>query len=716
MRRLVNLCLILVLLGAVGFLLVRARIIHLPERSGGGSQPTPSVAPLPPRENLRISVARRPEILIVTALQRMLEANSLKVEIVAFDPETTWMELAAGELDLVVAPIGDAVTAQARFNCGRFLFVSGLSEGYDTIVAKTQLTGLPLSLGIVGGRSGELFAIRKFPEARLLIADDQTQLQSWLTEGAVQAAVLESAGLKGELAQKAVKIGGTSSDAPMPTVVVLSQTLAQETPENQTRLKILTAALHSWSDLIGYLSSQPELLRSTLRPEANDMGVDLDKLLTDYRFLAPAEGRQALLQGDQEGLLRQTLDLLVLAKTSNLTSPDWEKTLALPSLLDSLLNSPVGAIISPTPDSTATPAPSGTPTAEASPSMSTTSLAFAGTNYVSGSALPFPWPEPVTFKVDKTLDLACALTDTQVGLATTEGFTAHKLDGTFAFNSKVGGAPVSSILADPSTFYVSRAGQLQAIDEKGDVVWTCPFKGSPGQSPLLTETHVIMTLSSKNKHRVIAVARENGDVSWEKTLKGAPSSSPIYAATPKSRILIIDESGELTAWNAQTGEVDWQKDWQIKLFKPLSLATAVRGDVLAVTSPDGHVALLSLVDGQKIWENQLGTGLAAAPTVTDSAVLLPATDNTVYTLSRETGDVQENKVSLKSLPSSPLVVVGENAYLCDETGGAHGFSLSDKLTLEWSLSLSDTALRSPVFSAQNFALLSADGTVRIYPR
>ncbi len=656
-------------------------------------------------------MAQRPERLIVNALQRLLEAERLKVEIVAFNPETTWMELAAGEIDLVVAPIGDAVTAQARFNCGRFLFVSGLSEGYDTIISKTQLPGPPLSLGIVGGQSGELFAIGKFPEARLLTADDQTQLQGWLTEGAVQAAVLESAGLKGELAQKAVKLGGTSPDGPMPTVVVLSQTLAQESPENQTRLEILAATLESWKGLIGYLNTQPELLRSILRAEASAMGVDLDKLFQDYRFLSPGEGRQALLQGSQEGLLKQTLDLLVLAKTSNLTSPDWEKTLAIPSPLNQLLSSPVSAAISPTPNPRATPAAIGTPTAEATRSTTIASVAFEGTNYVSGSAPTAPWPEPTTFKVEKALDFAGALTDTRVGICTAEGFAAYSLDGKLAFDSKEGGVPTSSILADPSTFYVTRAGQLQAIDEQGKVLWKFPFEGRPGQTPLLTDTHVIMSVSSRNEHKVVAVARETGEVSWQGALEKAPTCAPVFADTPLPRVLVIDEAGQLTAWNAQTGGVNWQS----ALSKPTSLAPAVRGDVLAVAHPEGNVVLVSLVDGRQLWENQLGTRFTAAPTVTDSAIILPATDNTVYALKRENGEIQV-KVPLESLPSSPLVVVGENAYLCDQNGGAHGFALTPKLSLEWSINPAKTALQAPIFSTQNFALISTDGSVRIYPR
>ncbi|MCF3971978.1 hypothetical protein, partial [Pseudomonas aeruginosa] len=81
---------------------------------------------------------------------------------------------------------------------------------YDLVLAAPALQGAPTSLGISGSEGSELFAISKFPEARLVAADDPKQLQGWLSEGAIGAAVLQSASLPPELSQSAKRLSATS--------------------------------------------------------------------------------------------------------------------------------------------------------------------------------------------------------------------------------------------------------------------------------------------------------------------------------------------------------------------------------------------------------------------------------------------------------------------------------------------------------------------------
>ena len=710
MRRLVNLLLILVMLGAVGFVLVKARILPL---GGPSSSDTPPVVvPVAPRENLRISVAHRPEALIVSALQRLLEAEGLRVEIVPFDPETTWIELAAGEVDLVVAPIGEAVTGQGRFQAGRFLFVSGLSQGYDTIVSKSPLNSAPTTLGIAGAQGSELFAVSKFPEAQVLLADNQAQLQGWLLEGAVQAAVLESAGLRPELAEKGSRLGGTSIDGPMPSIVVLSERLAEENSETKARLEILAAALESWNGLIGYLTTQPDLLRSTLRTEAHDMGVDLEILLKDYRFFTPTEGRQALLQGSQEGLLKQTLDLLVLAKTGNLTAPNWEKTVTLPPSLDQLLAAPTTGGSPALPEVT----PSETPSVEITPDLSSPTPAapldsFQGSHHVAGDAPSRTWPKPKTVKVAKALNLPCALTENLIGVATSDGFAAYGVDGKPAFSSK-SGRPVVAPLADVSTFYLFRDKKLEALNESGKSVWSFPLEGEPSADTVMTETNLIFTVSLPTGNKLIAVKRETGQLAWQQALESAPASSPVQATQPQPAVLLCDESGQLQAWNSETGTALWQS----ALASPSSLTPATFGDVVAVANSQGQVQMLSLIDGRQLWSMELGSKLDVPPTLTAKSVLLPAQDETVYSLSRQDGSIS-SKASLPATPASFGTAIEEYLFVCDKLGGVHCLKSGSELELEWSETPASTSpLNRPVFSKKNFALLSADGTLLIYPR
>lgn len=715
MRRLLNFCLLLVLLGSVGYLLHKAKLLPFGRTSTPDPTPT-TAAPAPARESLRISVAHRPEILLVSALKRLLEAENLKIEVVPFNPETSWMELAAGELDVVIAPIGEAVTAQARFDAGRFLFFSGVSQGYDVIMANAAIDGSPKTLAVAGGQGGELFAIGKFPDSRLVPAASQQELQSWLMEGAVQAAVLESASLRDELAQSGKKLGATSPQGPMPTVVVLSRGLLEENASTTPRIEVLLRALDSWNGLIGYLSSQPELLRSTLKPDAGEMGVDLDVLLRDYQFLTPDAGRAALVESCDQGLLKQTLDLLVLARTGNLTAPgDWATVLELPDYLASAL--PGGETVGQLP---ATPAVTATPGAAASPEVSPTgvetpaptdSAGAMPTHTYAGAAPPESWPEPRKMpKVRQALDFPPALLGEVTAAATARGLEAWDDNGKPAFKLTEGGAPLAPPLADESAFYVLQAGTLRALDVKGKTLWAFPFEGTPGEQIVLTPESVVFTLDGNAGYEVLAVSKKSNQVVWRRPLASAAASPPVYAYGGQPLVIVLDEQGNASAWNAQSGG----PVWQTSIGKPTFLPPASGGDEMAVLDPDGAVRLLSLADGTPTWEIDLGTPLAGTPTLTEGLVLVPAKDTYLYALDRGDGAIKQKRRLSVPLSSAPIVV-GERVYCCDELGGVHSLSLPD-LGLDWSKSLAKSLLRGPVFTPDYWALLSSDGTLLLYDR
>jgi outer membrane protein assembly factor BamB len=710
MRRLLNFCLMLVLLASVGYLLYKAKL--LPGGRPSVPTPAPTVATAPPRDALRVSVSHRPEALLAGALKRLLDAESLKVEVVNFDPETSWMELAAGELDLVIAPLGEAVTAQARFQAGRFLFVSGLSEGYDLILARAALSGAPKTLGIPAGPGAELFALQRFPDSRLVPANNQAILQSWLREGAIEAALLESASLAGELASSGKKLGSTSAEGPLPTVVVLSRALVEENANTTPRIEVLLKALDAWSGLIDYLSTQPDLLRSILKQEAEEMGVNLDVLLKDYRFLTPRVGREILDQNAQGGLLKQTLDLLLLARTPNLTAPNWDEVLALPPYLSVTLPGQVGQpapVSSPTPIE-ASPTPLETPP---SPQASPAPEGNLGTHSYGGSAPPDPWPQPVGLpRVAAPLPFPPALTNQQVGVATEAGFEAFPVAGgerAFALNE--GGRPLARPLADARQFYLVQSEAVKAVSPEGKVNWTFPIQGTPGSQPWLTDSHLILTLEGPGGSRLLALSKTEGKPIWETPLEKAVTAGPLFADTPPNpALLLVDAAAGLTAWNPQSG----QNMWVSSVGQATPLGPSSRGNGVAVLEPAGAVRLLSLADGTQDWEIDLGTPLATPPTVTEELVLVPAKDTTLYALDRQSGAIKK-KVPLSGPLSQPAVVVGDHVYCADELGSMHSLKLAD-LSLQWSRPLAQAALFGPIFSDTHWALLGNDGSLLVYPR
>lgn len=708
MRRLVNFLLILVVLGAVGFVLARSGAFGSRERRAP-SPATPTPAQAPPRDSLRVSVADRPETLLLHGIQRLLATGSDKLELVPFDPETSWMELAAGELDIVIAPIGDAVMAQARFDCGRFLFVSGSSQGYDTIISPSALESPPKKLGITGGRLGELFAQGKFPEAKVMRADDQAQLVAWLTQGAVEAAVLESAGLKGELAKSGHSLGGTSPEQPLLTVVVLSRTLVEESPQTSARVELLKRTLQQWPIAIGYLNEPPDMLRATFGDEARELGLDLVRLLADYRFLTPVEGRQALLKAQGDGKLTDIQNQLALAKFDNLIAPEWDKTVIVPSALQSLFPAVEVPLASPTltPElltPSATPASTPSPAAQASP--------FLGTHQVAGSAPVMPWPEPKTVRLDNAQPLATALTQSRIGVATSNGFNLYTLEGELAATSNQEGPPVAAVLSDRSRFYVTQQGMLQALDEQANGLWKHSFEGTPGSTPLLTSDRILMTVFFQNQHRLVAVDRQTGLVSWQAALKGAPTGGPAYLATSPPAVILADAAGQLSAWNPENGN----PLWSAPLGTAATLPLATFQENVAIAEPSGKITFYSAPDRGPIWTQELATEFAFPPTITDGSVLIVGKDNQVYALDRKSGDIK-GKFALESAPSTPITVVENLALLGDEKGHLIALTIQPNLSLAHSQTLAEgAALFGPSFSPSHYAVLSGDGKLFIFPR
>ena len=420
-----------------------------------------------------------------------------------------------------------------------------------------------------------------------------------------------------------------------------------------------------------------------------------------------------MLEGaNDDGLLEQTFDLLVLARTLNLTRPTWTDVLTLPDYLAGVIQGSGGA------SAKATPSPAGlspTPalTASATPgSPIPAPFSFVGTHHFGGTAPSDPWPEPVKMKtkVIGPLGFPPALTDSRVGVATEKGLEAFAMDGSRAFSSEDGGPLVSSPLADAENFYVLRTGALSALDSQGTVVWTFEFDGTSAFDTVLTADNVVFCLESNGAHQVVAVSRETGEVTWQAALADPPASPPIYAETPQPGILVLDDKGNLHAWQAETGSVLWQSS----VGQPTLLAPATMTDAMAVCEPSGKVRLLSLADGSQVWEADLGTTLDASPTVTENLVLVPSRDTYLYALDRAGGSIK-GKTPLSVPLSSAPVVVGNHVYQCDEQGGVHSLTLPG-LKLNWSKSFGSAGLAGPTFSEDFWALLAPDGNLLLYPR
>ena len=691
MKRVFNAIIFLVLVACLLYVGWKAKLIPNPlDPSGPEPNPTPVAVQ---RDQLRVAVAQRPEKLLTTSLKRLLEVENLQLELVEYNPETVWLELGSQEIDLVIAPIGEAVQAQGRFENGRFLFFTGQSQGLDQLLVDPK-TESAKRVGVFRQAATEFLARQMLPEASVVPAASQLEVEEWLRGGAVDAALIDTSITPPELSKKFKILTTTSAEKPMPTVAVLSKDFAENAgkPHYSKRKQVLEAAMKSWAGLVSYLDSQPELLKTTLKKEAEEAGIDVDRLLEGYRYLSPAAGRLSLEEYHQAGFLKRTLDLLVLSGATNLTAPNWEDAVVLPpALSDAVAQGPqrqsstpvesptpaVPPVVTPTPDSSPaqTPEPQNTP--ETTPTPEETALSGSEPSLTASytypdSNIPNEWPKPLQdFRTGKSFNFPPALTRKQVAVAASDKVWVRDYSEKrpkFTTQTTV----TTPVLADQRSFFMASEGQVQAFNSSGKELWSRKVTGTPMAAPRLLDEKLYYLVSHNGEGEVLCLDAVDGEQLWAVSLSSTPLCTPVFGQGNQGLIVISTESGELKALYLRNGRTAWT----LKLKSPVYIDPGAGFGELATTEADGTVRLRSLSDGKQLWEVNLGTSLIAPPTITSNGVLVPSKDTYLYSLDRKNGSISW-KTRLSHPLSQPAVALSQKIAQSDEGGHVHLLKLSD---------------------------------------
>lgn len=710
MKRVINAILLLVLVGAVLYVAYVAKLIPNPfnRKPGPVTTATPTVVQ---RETLRVSVADRPEKLLMASLKRLLAVDGHKLELVEYNPQTVWLELAAGEIDVVIAPLGEAVKAQGRFQAGRFLLFTGESIGLDKVIAWPDAATTD-RVAVQQAAGTDFLARQMLPEATVVPAADAKELEAWLQGKAVQAALIDTSSNTPGLVEKFKVLSTTSPEQPMPSVAVLSKSFADNSHQQEytARRDTLVAALRSWNGLVGYLDTQPELLKSTLKAEAAEMGVDVERLLEGYRYLSPGRGRQALLEFQDKDSLKQTLDLLVLSGVSNLTGPDWNTTVQAPSFLEPSWSLGASTDGLPAPEATLEPTPliSATPGATITPQISTPTNLVATYHY-QDFTLPASWPEPeLVGKTRDSLTHAPALSQKAVAVATTDNLIIHSIGEKKAEQSPLEAPPTTAPISDGRSFFCGIEDKIAAVNSQGKEIWSLKVQGSPLGAAAVVEGKLLYALGGEQGGRLLCLDPIDGEILWEQALASPPASGPVVGnLSAGNAVVVLDQTGEARAFALDNGA----NLWTHKLDEASFLSPAAGYGKLAVTYPSGEVVLLSLQEGKRIWEVSLDSALAAPPTIISTGVLVPSKDTYLYLLSAETGDIAW-KTRLSQTISEPAVVAGNQIIQSDEGGKIHTLALDG--TLVSSVEVTNSWVSRVVPFGGRWAIGDSSGAYRVY--
>ena len=711
MKRILNAILLLILLGAALYVAYRAKLIPNPfdRKPAPVTTTTPTVVQ---RDTLRVSVADRPEKLLMASLKRLLAVDNHKLELVEYNPQTVWLELAAGEVDVVIAPLGEAVKAQGRFQAGRFLLFTGESVGLDKVIAwpdaqKTERVAVQEEAGT------DFLARQMLPEATVVPAGSAEELEAWLKGKAVQAALIDTSFNTPGLADKFKVLSTTSPERPMPSVAVLSKAFAEnsQNQEYTARRDTLVAALRSWNGLVEYLDTQPELLKSTLKAEATEMGIDVDRLLEGYRFLSPGRGRQALVAFQEKDSLKQTLDLLVLSGVSNLTGPDWNTTVEAPAFLEPSWTLGMAPETVPTPEISATPTPvvSVTPDASATPEETFNPANFVATYHYPNDSIPQPWPEPELVGNSRgSLVQPPALSQKAVAVVTADKLFVHSLGQKKPEQIPLETPPTTAPISDGRSFFYGAQDKIAAVNSQGKEVWSLKVNGSPLGAASVVENKLLYALENDQGGRLLCLDPIDGEILWEQALASPPASGPVVGNVKSQQtVVVLDQQGEARAFALENGA----NLWTHKLNDPTFLPPAAGYGKLAVTYPTGEVVLLSLEEGKRVWEVALGSALAASPTLIESGVLVPSKDTYLYLLALETGDISW-KTRLSQTISEPAVIAGEQIVQSDEGGKIHTLGMDG--TLLSTVEATNSWVSRVVPFAGRWAIGDSSGAYRVY--
>lgn len=260
-----------------------------------------------------------------------------------------------------------------------------------------------------------------------------------------------------------------------------------------------------------------------------------------------------------------------------------------------------------------------------------------------------------------------------------------------------------------------------ALSTSLQVAWTASIgKGNSRKNQITADPVVaggrIFTLDSES--RVMAHST-NGATAWSRDLvppgERAGDASGGGIAVSGARVFVTTGFGRLAALDMVSGGLIWQQD----LESAVAAAPTVVGDLVYVVSRDGRAWALSTNSGRIRWQLQgtpslSGTTGGAAPAVKDRVVVFPFSSGQMIAASRQGGSqLWSAQVSGKRLGlgytevtdiSGDPVIVGDTVYAANYTGRTVAASLGTG-ELKWT---ANEGAVSPMWVAGGSIFLMSD--------
>lgn len=620
---------------------------------------------------IRVAVPPRAARLPFAALRQFPNLSELKIELVEYDEERSWVELAAGRLDLVVSSTDDLARAYPRFKAGRLLFPIGQSEGDTGLVARP---GSPSqrTMAYVPGPVSEFLARARSQEDqsvtyRFVEAQSDEQILEWLNEGQVDAGSLSQPQLAGSGLKP---FAGTSKAKPLVYVWVASEQILDGRSAPRVEKSHLVKLAKGWFGLIEQLRAEPGLANAAMARE-NEMELsELEARLQGFSFFG-ASRAGGWLADNPTGELDRLLRVWSLAGARNLSSTDFSSVFE--NEFFNSLELAGGISVDVEPSGTPTPATTPSPD-EPTPSGDEQTWNFHGGPGRTGVIATEPMREQnhTTFSMVYPDDVraAPAIAAGALYAACDSGLVqAHRLeDGQptwrFETNSAVRAAP--AVYGDKLIFGADD-GALYALDRSnGKKLWTHQTNEEITGSPLCLDNRVYFGSLDAT---VRCVSAANGGVIWETEVSDGVGAS---VAIEGDHVVAGCTDGTVEVLKKSTGE----RVFKVKLLSSILATPVVADGVIYVAGQRGKVTALRLDTREKVWESDVGGEIFSSPVLVDGKLIFGSKDKKIYALDAGTGDKVWHHRTRGPVTASPSCT-SEVVYMGSEDGHLYALKVSD---------------------------------------
>lgn len=270
-------------------------------------------------------------------------------------------------------------------------------------------------------------------------------------------------------------------------------------------------------------------------------------------------------------------------------------------------------------------------------------------------------------------------------------------------------------------FAATGYGELVALDaSSGSRLWTFKLSAPAHSAPTAAGGKVFVVSGTNVLH---AVNQADGTEAWQ--YPGIPESAGVVsAASPAfsgNTVVVPYSSGEVTAFDSEKGDLKWAdavirstRTMAVSGLTDVAASPVIYEGVVYATGVSGRTIAVSLSDGERLWEQSIGS--ASTPAVSGNAVFVVDLQDNMVALNRATGEIfwrsalpvvrKKRFYSVwagPTLAGSLLWAVSNDKKLIG-VDPATGNILVDR-------ALSSPAYVKPIAANGQLLILSADGTL-----